>query len=389
MFKFLKSEKFQDIKYNIIRTMIYHQNILDVFMGISRGISGFAKTRSPLSFIEGGVSALNAGIKAISGESHDFFSIKNGWTTLVYAGQQQALYDILISSLDIFPSRELKFAYESNPSHICKLPIGMVAKANRSIFYREKENNKEEIIQFLLKEKIKANNSKIFSITERQTMLNGYLSTVFNLEFEDNVALPSKVSDDMAAYLKNFLNNKISRSIILNGMPGVGKTSLSYQILQDFGFNVLKIKCVKNLNKSIIDIVPLLIKELNIEGVLLDDFDYSTETGYMLEFIEYLHRHCKIIIAITNSLKSFPPAMLRPGRFDEIKTIECLDDQVIKNILGTNLYDLYIDRIKKWPIAYINELIIRINNDINLNVDRTIEELQNRIDNQFKKLSDN
>lgn len=386
MSNFFKSQKFQEAKYAALQTILAHQNLLDMGMSIARSISSFAQSKSPLSFIEGGVAAFNTGVKIISGDSDDFFSNTNGWEPLAHSYSQQALYDILSSGIDSFPKRQFKFAYESDKTFIYTLPVGTLGKTRKSIFYRSKDSVKNDILRFILKEKVKGSNSKIFAIVEQTTTgSNGHSVTKFDLKPEESIAIPSQTATDLGNYISRYIARGLPRSIVLNGLPGTGKSTMAHKVFQDLNINTLKFKYTKTTNASVMSIISFLLETFEIEAVLLDDFDYFTETTSMLEFLEWLHRHTKVVIAITNSLKSFPPAVLRPGRFDELRTIEYLDNMVIKGVLG-NLYEEFSTKVDKWPIAYINELTIRIETNPDVNPAEYIEELQGRINMQIKIL---
>lgn len=386
MASIFKSQKFQEAKYNVLQTILAHQNILDVGMSIARSVSSFAQSKNPLSFVEGGVAAINTCIKAASGESDEFFSVENGWDPLATSYNQQALYDILSSGIEHFPKRQFKFAYESDKTMIYTLPVGALSRTRRAIYYRSKESDRSEILRFIMKEKIKGSDSKIFAIVENITVsARGTTEIRFDLTPEESIAIPSQTANDLSNYLNRYVVKGLPRALVLNGLPGTGKSTLAHKVFQNLNLNTLKFKYSKNTDNSVRNIIALLVETFEIEAILLDDFDYFSETTSMLEFLEWLHRHTKVVVAITNSLKSFPPAVLRPGRFDELRTIEHLDDQVIKNVLG-DLFETFGERVNKWPIAYINELAIRLQTNPDANPDEYIVELQERINNQIKIL---
>lgn len=134
-----------------------------------------------------------------------------------------------------------------------------------------------------------------------------------------------------------------------------------------------------------ISMVQFLIKSLNINAVVLDDFEYSYETEHLLGFLEWLNRNVKLTLAITNSLKGLPIAMLRPNRIDEIRVLNTLDDGVLKSVLG-EFYDKLKDQVKLWPIAYIGEITKRLKTNPDLDLEPHLKELNERIENQKKKL---
>lgn len=380
--KFLKSEGFLEWKYKTLQTILAHQNIIDVGLSISRSITSFAQSKSPLSFVEGGISGFNSIAQLFGGSSDEFFSQESGWEVLAYISTQRALYDIILSGLEPFPFRKLSFAKELDKNVVYSIPNFSVGKTRRAIYYRPKDGQKEDLLQFIMDEKVKGSNSKIFSITERNVSEGEYNVVKFDLSSEENIGLPSETSDTFSNYIKGYIAAGISRSIILNGLPGVGKSSLAHNILKDLDLKTLKFKYNKSTNASIINIIPFLVQSLGIESILLDDFDHTGESYSLLELLEWLHRHTKLVIATTNSLKSFHPAVLRPGRFDLVRTIDQLDDGVVRSVLG-DLYETYADKVEKWPVAYVNELAVRIRVNPEANPEEYIKELQSRVSAQY------
>jgi hypothetical protein len=55
-------------------------------------------------------------------------------------------------------------------------------------------------------------------------------------------------------------------------------------------------------------------------------------------------------------LKDFHPAVLRPGRFDEVIHIDSLDEGTVRSVLG-EYADAYYEGAKTLPIAYISEFV--------------------------------
>jgi ATP-dependent 26S proteasome regulatory subunit len=58
-----------------------------------------------------------------------------------------------------------------------------------------------------------------------------------------------------------------------------------------------------------------------------------------------------------NNKNRLDDALLRPGRIDELILIDKMDEEVVKHVLGEYVdgYDL----VKDWPIAFINEYVVR------------------------------
>ena len=118
----------------------------------------------------------------------------------------------------------------------------------------------------------------------------------------------------------------------------------------------------------------------------MDDLDTIKENDKLLEFLEFINQETKLVIGIANTLDDFFPPLLRPGRFSEVIKIDALETGAIKEIMGP-LYKIYGAKVKKWPIAYINELIRR--KDIgHEDMSDVFTELDERVKKQLKNLKE-
>ena len=63
--------------------------------------------------------------------------------------------------------------------------------------------------------------------------------------------------------------------------------------------------------------------------------------------------HGANLIASANVADEIIPALLRPGRFDEIIVVDSTPEEVTRKILGE--FSSSFDDVKDLPIAYINE----------------------------------
>ena len=122
--------------------------------------------------------------------------------------------------------------------------------------------------------------------------------------------------------IKLYEEKSMKKSTIFYGPPRSGKTSFVFLLKEKIrNKSLLKIK--GNLISSyhlysIINIISLLEPGI----VLLDDFDLSisgNSTAELLFFFERLNSLEKtLVIATINNLSLLPPALISPGRFDEI-----------------------------------------------------------------------
>lgn len=164
--------------------------------------------------------------------------------------------------------------------------------------------------------------------------------------------LASQTAKDILENVKKYNDAGIMRSIMLNGEPGSGKTSIMNYVAAQLGGNVIRFSLdqIKNGIRTTSG-----LELLKPSTVLIDDFDRLTSGhDYMLESIEKLSNSVKLIMVSTNSLKDMPKAIMRPGRFDELMQIDGLDEDRTLAIIGDLSQDL-VDRLKVLPVAYIQE----------------------------------
>jgi adenylate kinase family enzyme len=177
--------------------------------------------------------------------------------------------------------------------------------------------------------------------------------------FEEDDAFESKMSKralDYAEYLKKPLAAGVPRSVMLYGPPGTGKSTMARTIVELMGLRSFRIHIADlgQLDNS------TLFEALNIfqpDAVILDDFDRTNHQAQLLETLEYFQEKVKLVIVTVNNRRKLEDALQRPGRLDELLLIDKMDEEVVRHCLG-DYVDGY-DTVKDWPIAFINEYVVR------------------------------
>lgn len=152
-----------------------------------------------------------------------------------------------------------------------------------------------------------------------------------------------------------YLKDGLKRSFLLNGNPGSGKTTIAKTICANFNLRTM------HLNYSALSTqestVEIFSKYINIEAIIIDDIENLSDATRILEFMEKMNSKLKFVFYTSNNYSRMPKSFLRPGRIDEIYQIDCLEEEVYNTIV--NKSDEYYEKLKYFPVAYINEFLKR------------------------------
>lgn len=158
-------------------------------------------------------------------------------------------------------------------------------------------------------------------------------------------------------YIKKYLDNNYSRSILLYGPPGTGKTNIAKGIVK-----LLPLKTIR-LEPSVLSTWSSccrLVAFLNLikpEAIIIDDIDHNHSSN-ILKTLEEINKIAKVFIVTANKINQLDDALIRPGRFDEIKQILHLDDEVLMKIVENDLE--IFEKTKHLPIVCITEIMKRV-----------------------------
>jgi hypothetical protein len=127
--------------------------------------------------------------------------------------------------------------------------------------------------------------------------------------------------EDIIALHRRFATDKVQRTYLFLGKPGVGKSSAAQHMAEALGTKTFKMDAASFSTMSVEDIV-FLLESFSPDFLLVDDIDKITLFGLPV-FLEVLQRFklggiATTLIMTANSTDELDKGIIRPGRIDTI-----------------------------------------------------------------------
>jgi hypothetical protein len=119
--------------------------------------------------------------------------------------------------------------------------------------------------------------------------------------------------------IREYRKDGVSRSYMLAGLPGTGKSSISVMIAKELNGRIVKVdpSIARQMGSAEFEFI---VKNLSPDIILFDDFDRAVDGSEQLLFtIENIKQQFPniVIFATVNNFDMLDPALRRPGRFDQ------------------------------------------------------------------------
>ena len=175
--------------------------------------------------------------------------------------------------------------------------------------------------------------------------------------------IPSAKMREIEARIRLFLAEGIPRTYLFAGPPGTGKSMFIRHLAAHLGLSSLRVElgvlaANRHAEYVVGTSVETLVKLLRPDLLILDDIDRVRASGRLLHFLEFGAREFRLVLASANCTETMMGAALRPGRFDEVITIDRLDRAVLSALIGDDDATL-LDQMAELPVAYVVEFVKR------------------------------
>ncbi len=201
----------------------------------------------------------------------------------------------------------------------------------------------------------------------------------------DHATQSSPRTEEIWARIEPCVRAGIPRSVLLDGPPGVGKSTAARVLASRIPGRSLRI-LLEEYSQSECHVVELL----RPTSLVIDDFDrLGGDAPSLLEFLEQCRKYVKLLVVTSNNLGNLDMAVVRPGRFDEIFPMTCLGTDYLEPQVGQALWAALSPsqrtELLTWPAAHLQELKIR-HQYIACNLQEEFNDLAERVQKNLKNL---
>jgi len=348
--KLISVHKKRSRRKNILQGL---RKIIDITSSIASTLLLVREKPRTLDYLSVGVTLTNVGLRI-----HDEISKLN-------VTDPKSFFDPSIHYMIPYTLEKTVFQFITNKEVLLsfeKTSLNRSSILSYDIFWIEKDDNKQ---------------TPFCKMEEKEEIISGVGELLWAYNGSNNVALDKsgelQASDESLDFqvietramkelekrLVKFKEKDISRSYLLEGPPGTGKTSAAMHLIKKLGLKSIRTTLSQlhggewQESSNAVGNLDVLLRALRPDMIIVDDIDRSyMNEQQMLKLLETARKYCKIIMATCNNRNSMIGAMLRVGRFDDHIEINRLDPEVVMEMLDEEDADL-AEKMSSWPIAYI------------------------------------
>lgn len=172
-----------------------------------------------------------------------------------------------------------------------------------------------------------------------------------------------------------YMKDQIPRTYLFCGKQGIGKTCFCLRLSQLTGGRTLRIDACGITSVGVKDL-DFIINGLCPSFLIVDDIDRAPELEKSLPTLfsilsDFKCKHPNVTVAMTiNDITKLDPALLRPGRIDEIIEFDPPDDEERRSIIqgyldefkvGVNVdLDKLVESTNGLTAAYLREIALQL-----------------------------
>jgi hypothetical protein len=183
---------------------------------------------------------------------------------------------------------------------------------------------------------------------------------------------PSRKAQEIHESVERHNAKGHNRVVFLHGPPGTGKSYIARHVAHLRGDFSLRHKPTNYSATTLPDVAAVL----RPRTLIVDDIDRFNARD-ILDAVEATKAIVPLTIITANFPKKLDPALRRPGRLDEVHHVEHLDEQVHESMLPDIDPDAN-DRLRKLPVAYVEEFRIALEVEGIDHAMRRLDELETR-----------
>lgn len=241
------------------------------------------------------------------------------------------------TNVDSIPTKDTQFLYD-------RLKFGPLFEIICESFWKRGDGSKEVILQTLGGEQL------IF------------LPPVQDLEETTFIR-------ELEARCRSFAAQGQKRGILINGLPGTGKSQAIREVVRRMGYRTF------HITPDVVDVLrrftdskgtrttlDVFLAAIRPDVVVVDDIDRVPRSQQLSFFtmVEAFRRasNLKFVFVSTNNSEELLSPLLRPGRLDDLLEMPDLEEDLLRRMLGDDNEDL-VPELAEWPIAYVQDYLVR------------------------------